>query len=471
MGRVSGDSLKSSQMSAHYWTRDRWPEGLGGVPQGGVEVGRRVEAVLLMLLSVLTSFGVATAAASPSSTVPPCIPSGDPATSEVLDDFEYADSPFNHGWAKEQWFPATFNTTSDRFVHGRCSLLVGEGGDNMNIVRGVNLSQDYRLSAWFYDSLYSPTTEYGVLLSILDSNHQWDRGLGLSWWNSNFYIYSEVNQGGPPYLHSTSIARTVGWHNASFERVGTTLNRSIDGVLVNSLAILPGESENQIRLATHAIYSSTYWDYVTFVTLEVSVVANPSTGVAPLAVSLSSTVTGGTPPYTYAWTFGDGGSSSLASPSHSYLAAGTYIASLTVTDSLANQKSVSASVTVIAVLVATGSSDVSDGPVPLAVSFSVSASGGTGPFSYNWDFGDGSTSTDQNPIHTFKQPGSYTVKVEVRDSSGQTKSMTFQIVARENVSPSGLPMLPIVAIAVALVAVAAIASWLVLRRRKAPPPP
>ncbi len=438
---------------------------------GGVEAGRRVEAVLLMLLSVLTSFGLATGGADGAATLP-CTPSGDPATWEVLDDFEYADSPFNHGWAKQEWFPGPlFNTTSDTFIHGRCSLLVGGGGDNMNIVRPVNLSQDYRLSAWFYDSLYPDTRDYGILLSILDSRDSWDRGLGLSWWNWNYYVYSEVNQGGPAQLHVTSIPRTLGWHNATYERVGTTLNRSIDGVVVNSLAIFPGESESQVRLGTHAIYNSTYWDYVTFVTLRVFVAADPSTGVAPLAVSLSGTVTGGTPPYTYAWTFGDGASSSLASPSHTYLAAGTYIASLTVTDSLANQKSVSASVTVIAVLVATGSSDVSSGPVPLLVTFSVSASGGTGPFSYNWDFGDGSTSTDQNPVHTFKQPGSYTVKVEVRDSSGQTTTKTFQIVARENVSPSGLPVLPIAAVVIALVAVAAIASWLVLRRRKAPPPP
>ena len=34
---------------------------------------------------------------------------------------------------------------------------------------------------------------------------------------------------------------------------------------------------------------------------------------------------------TYAWTFGDGGTSSLANPSHTY-AAGTYTATLTVTD-------------------------------------------------------------------------------------------------------------------------------------------
>ncbi len=39
----------------------------------------------------------------------------------------------------------------------------------------------------------------------------------------------------------------------------------------------------------------------------------------------------GTAPLTYAWDFGDGGSSALPSPSHTYAAAGTYSVKLTVT--------------------------------------------------------------------------------------------------------------------------------------------
>ncbi len=48
----------------------------------------------------------------------------------------------------------------------------------------------------------------------------------------------------------------------------------------------------------------------------------------------SNTTTGGVMPYaSYAWTFGDGGSSSLESPTHTYAASGTYTVQLTVTDS------------------------------------------------------------------------------------------------------------------------------------------
>ncbi len=62
--------------------------------------------------------------------------------------------------------------------------------------------------------------------------------------------------------------------------------------------------------------------------------ADPSSGTAPLQVSFSSA--GSHDPdgsiVTYAWDFGDGGSSSLANPAHTYTTPGSYTATLTVTD-------------------------------------------------------------------------------------------------------------------------------------------
>ncbi|MBD8881848.1 MULTISPECIES: protease pro-enzyme activation domain-containing protein [Rhodanobacter] len=59
----------------------------------------------------------------------------------------------------------------------------------------------------------------------------------------------------------------------------------------------------------------------------------------------TSTDTGGTIS-TYSWTFGDGGTSTAASPSHTYTAAGTYTVSLTVTDNTGATSTKSGSVTV-----------------------------------------------------------------------------------------------------------------------------
>lgn len=82
----------------------------------------------------------------------------------------------------------------------------------------------------------------------------------------------------------------------------------------------------------------------------VSTGASINSGAAPLIVNFDPTVTGGLTPYTYAWTFGDGGSSTIASPSHTYTSAGTYTVTLIVTDTETNAqvKSVTSTVTVTA---------------------------------------------------------------------------------------------------------------------------
>lgn len=47
---------------------------------------------------------------------------------------------------------------------------------------------------------------------------------------------------------------------------------------------------------------------------------------------------------------------------------------------------------------------------------------------YNWDFGDGNTSTDESPVHTFSQAGTYTVKLTASNASG-TQSTKAEVVA------------------------------------------
>ncbi|MGH9875222.1 MAG: PKD domain-containing protein, partial [Pyrinomonadaceae bacterium] len=57
--------------------------------------------------------------------------------------------------------------------------------------------------------------------------------------------------------------------------------------------------------------------------------ATPTLGIAPLAVSFNDTSTGNVT--AWSWSFGDGGTSIVQSPSHSYTTTGTYTVSLTVT--------------------------------------------------------------------------------------------------------------------------------------------
>jgi outer membrane protein assembly factor BamB len=72
----------------------------------------------------------------------------------------------------------------------------------------------------------------------------------------------------------------------------------------------------------------------------------PYEGAKYQAITFTGTPFGGVPPYTYHWTFGDGQSSTQQNPSHSYLFAGTYHATFTVTDSTGNQSTDNVTVTV-----------------------------------------------------------------------------------------------------------------------------
>jgi PKD repeat protein len=47
-------------------------------------------------------------------------------------------------------------------------------------------------------------------------------------------------------------------------------------------------------------------------------------------------------------------------------------------------------------------------------------SGGFIPYSYKWDFGDETTSTEEQPSHSYKSDGSYTVSLRVTDDRGNT---------------------------------------------------
>jgi PKD repeat protein len=157
--------------------------------------------------------------------------------------------------------------------------------------------------------------------------------------------------------------------------------------------------------------------------LTASVTGTPTTGNAPLKVSFTGSATGGKAPYSYSWNFGDGASSPAQNPSHAYTAAGTYTATLTVTDSSGPAKKATASVTtnVSAVgktLQASAAAVPASGQIPVKVAFTGTATGGTPPYSYNWSFGDGSASSPaRNPSHTYTAAGTYTATLTVTDSA------------------------------------------------------
>jgi PKD repeat protein len=153
-------------------------------------------------------------------------------------------------------------------------------------------------------------------------------------------------------------------------------------------------------------------------TLTTSMSLNVSKGVTPLSVQFDAHASGGTPTYTYSWDFGDGGTSSSATPTHAYLSPGTYDVSVVTTDKKGREVRETKTVTVGSPIHASFSSNITSGTAPLSVQFNSEISGGFTPYTYSWTFGDGGRSTEKDPVHVFSTPGTYLVNAKVTDDFG-----------------------------------------------------
>src|SRR3954452_1503205 len=136
---------------------------------------------------------------------------------------------------------------------------------------------------------------------------------------------------------------------------------------------------------------------------------------------------------TYAWDFGDSGTSAKASDTHSYTTPGDYAAKVTVSDGKGGSNSQTLNVhvtqanrnpTVTAARTPTGS--VTAGSLVAFTATGSDADGDT--LTYSWDFGDSTAaSTTQNPSHTYAAAGSFIAKVTVSDGKGGTGSATVPV--------------------------------------------
>jgi PGF-pre-PGF domain-containing protein len=158
-------------------------------------------------------------------------------------------------------------------------------------------------------------------------------------------------------------------------------------------------------------------------------------GNVPLTVSFTDKSTGG--PTEWNWAFGDGNDSTDKNPpAHTYTSAGTYTVKLTVSNA-DGTASKDGTITVLqttepVVPVADFTSNVASGNAPLTVSFTDMSMGS--PTAWYWDFGDGTTSTDQNPAHTYSSAETYTVKLTANNANGAS-SKTGSITVLQTSEP------------------------------------
>ncbi len=150
----------------------------------------------------------------------------------------------------------------------------------------------------------------------------------------------------------------------------------------------------------------------------VTAVASATLGDAPMTVTFNAAASGGTSPYTYAWTFGDGATGSGTPVTHTYTQAGSYPAEVTATDGVGSQGTYSVIVTVNSPPSVTASANRTAAAPGVPLAFSASASGGSGGYTYAWTFGDGASASGVTASHAYSSPGNFTATVTVTDSVG-----------------------------------------------------
>ncbi len=161
---------------------------------------------------------------------------------------------------------------------------------------------------------------------------------------------------------------------------------------------------------------------------------SPTNGAATLLVNFtdtsSGTVTG------RAWTFGDGGTSALANPSHPYSKAGGFSISLTAFGPLgSNSLTLSHYIVVtnlIGAPIAGFTASPTNGPAPLLVNFTDASMGSI--TNHLWTFGDSGVSALANPSHTYSNAGVYSVGLTVSGPGGSSLTNLMHLITVTNLT-------------------------------------
>jgi PKD repeat protein len=125
------------------------------------------------------------------------------------------------------------------------------------------------------------------------------------------------------------------------------------------------------------------------------------------------------------WDFGDGETSDQINPSHTYAEEGEYTVTLTAVgaDGTSNETSSQT----ISVVKTNPTADFTYEVDNTTITFTNTSERGV---SYEWDFGDGQISSEENPVHTYDEPGEYSVTLTVTGTEGTpTASVTNMVSA------------------------------------------
>jgi PKD repeat protein len=259
----------------------------------------------------------------------------------------------------------------------------------------------------------------------------------LAWW--------------PASLANTAGAKYIVNHDGGSSVV--SVNQKEDGGQWNEIGVFPFQAgDYSVIISGQAGSGQVVADGIRVVALDnpppviqADFSAETRYGPAPLTVSFENASTGNIT--SYDWDFGDGKTdhvsatttysySSRTFKENTYTTPGTYTVRLTASGPDGTSTKIKTGYIIVgkggAPLFAEFSGNNRQDNAPLKTTFSDMSSGQI--VSWSWDFDDDGIvdSTDQNPSHTYLEPGNYTVSLTVADAVGHsaTEKKTNFILAR-----------------------------------------
>ncbi len=159
--------------------------------------------------------------------------------------------------------------------------------------------------------------------------------------------------------------------------------------------------------------------------------ASPTDHQPVLFNASTSTSLWSNPIVAYRWSFGDGATGSGVEATHQYSTAGTYFASLTISDSLGRSATTTQEVDVALGLLPTAAftSSPTDPLVNQPINFNAAlstAAAGRRIVSYTWDFGDGTGTTtgSTQASHAYAFARTFAVTLTVTDDVGRSSTVS-----------------------------------------------
>ena len=309
----------------------------------------------------------------------------------------------------------------DREIYRSCSLTDGNGID-------IWISGDNQAQKWFtaltyatqnstgywslqhlyssplYMSYYNSIPVYRCLMS--QEAHGAETHLtGLKSWDINQGVYTTAGHGANRTINTAWVRNTRGRDSAiAFSTVGSQSILSITPTVSGVYA--------QIEIPAGLLVASN--------TMDIEPMAAPTAAFTSSNTSNVFTFTDTSlgNPTSWLWNFGDGQTSTVQNPTHTYMANGTYTVSLTATN-LAGSNQITHSAVVFVPIAHAGFTQTNNSNV-----FTFTDISTNNPTSWLWNFGDGQTSTLQNPTHTYTANGTYTVTLNASNVYGYTIAVT-----------------------------------------------